>query len=246
MKKYERKLDNIPIKLKSEDNKRKFYLDLYNNNNEVKPRWNTLRESGIKVVREYLLDMTNRSCAYCGKRISDSTMDVEHFLPKCEFPYLAYCIDNLLPSCKVCNQNYKGNFIPIEIKSKKIIEKCVMNSQEYDYIYNKEQVLNELCSQTRIIEPTFDIISEHLEFDPEFFLYTTKSNIGKETNKMFFDKSEFIELLEKMSNVVKYIVKGNGSNNDEIINALIELEGYEVYYRRFYEYWNKEKQNNRL
>lgn len=49
-------------------------------------------------------------CAYCE---ADTAVvahgDVEHFRPKSEYWWLAYCYDNYTFSCQVCNQSYKGN-----------------------------------------------------------------------------------------------------------------------------------------
>lgn len=119
------------------------------------------------------------------------------------------------------------------------------DSETYDYIYNKEEMLNNICRESRIIEPTFDDINNHLEFDPEFFFYRAKSNMGENTNLMFFDKPEFIEELEKMSEVVRKAVK-KYDDSYSVIQYFIELTGYEFYYNKFYEYWRNEKEYNRI
>lgn len=49
-------------------------------------------------------------CAYCE---ADTAVvahgDVEHFRPKSEYWWLAYCFDNYTYSCQICNQSFKGN-----------------------------------------------------------------------------------------------------------------------------------------
>lgn len=243
--KYDRTLMKKPTKLCNDEYMREKYLDLYDGRNNVRKRWNTIKENGKRVIREYLLTLSNGCCSYCGKKINDTTMDVEHFLPSSKYPYLSYCIENLLPSCKYCNQNLKRDFFPSEIKDKKIIEECMKNHiGEYDYIYHKEIILNELCKESRIIEPTFDNIEDHLIFNPEFYSYDSKTKIGENTKNMFFNRSELEDELEKMSNLVRLIVeKGEDMT---LLNSLIGIYGSEFYYRKFYEYWMNEKENNRL
>jgi uncharacterized protein (TIGR02646 family) len=52
-------------------------------------------------------------CAYCeGKASHVAHGDVEHFRPKSEYWWLAYCYDNYVYSCQICNQSYKGKNFP--------------------------------------------------------------------------------------------------------------------------------------
>ena len=39
--------------------------------------------------------------------------DVEHFRPKSKYWWLAYCYENYLYSCQMCNQRYKKAEFPI-------------------------------------------------------------------------------------------------------------------------------------
>jgi hypothetical protein len=67
-----------------------------------------------KPAKEQLKAETHNKCAYCE---ADTAVvahgDVEHFRPKSVYWWLAYCYDNYLYSCQVCNQVYKGNSFPI-------------------------------------------------------------------------------------------------------------------------------------
>lgn len=69
--------------------------------------WNDYRfvmESGIRV------------CPYCNRQyitpvLSDNgkmRSDIDHFLPKCDYPYFSMSLYNLVPVCKSCNQSLKG------------------------------------------------------------------------------------------------------------------------------------------
>jgi len=53
-------------------------------------------------------------CGYCeGKADHVAYGDVEHFRPKSVYWWLAYCYDNYVYSCQICNQSYKGANFPI-------------------------------------------------------------------------------------------------------------------------------------
>jgi hypothetical protein len=53
-------------------------------------------------------------CAYC-EAPTDVVAhgDVEHFRPKSKYWWLAFCFDNYLYSCQLCNQTYKGDNFPV-------------------------------------------------------------------------------------------------------------------------------------
>jgi 5-methylcytosine-specific restriction endonuclease McrA len=61
----------------------------------------------MSVNRQAVLDKYNRHCGYCGCEITLSTMQVDHIFPK-------RCmgtddIDNLMPSCRLCNHYKRAN-----------------------------------------------------------------------------------------------------------------------------------------
>ena len=82
----------------SRKNKISFYKNLFDKNGKVYPRWNSTckDDDGISIIRKHLLIMSNSSCAYCGKKIGNSSLDVDHYLPLKQFPYIAYCWYNLI------------------------------------------------------------------------------------------------------------------------------------------------------
>ncbi|MCX0379255.1 hypothetical protein LI055_06405 [Clostridium perfringens] len=83
----------------------KFFLYKYKNFRDSQA-WKIVKILGIK------------TCPYCNKNFIDIYMnksgkmkfngDIDHYLPKWKYPYLALCIYNLVPSCKSCN-NEKGD-----------------------------------------------------------------------------------------------------------------------------------------
>jgi uncharacterized protein (TIGR02646 family) len=56
-------------------------------------------------IKEALLKMSYNKCSYCECKLDEESkyMEVEHFLPKDDYPNLVVEWDNLLPSCKRCN-----------------------------------------------------------------------------------------------------------------------------------------------
>lgn len=67
-----------------------------------------------KPAKELLKAESHGKCAYC--EASTETVahgDVEHFRPKSVYWWLAYCYDNYLFSCQICNQSYKKDHFPV-------------------------------------------------------------------------------------------------------------------------------------
>jgi len=53
-------------------------------------------------------------CGYCeGKAEHVAHGDVEHYRPKSVYWWLAYCYDNYVYSCQICNQSYKSAHFPL-------------------------------------------------------------------------------------------------------------------------------------
>ena len=68
-----------------------------------------------KKAKPQLLNETNDKCAYCEAPTSVVAYgDVEHYRPKSKYWWLAYCYENYLPSCQLCNQKYKKAKFPVK------------------------------------------------------------------------------------------------------------------------------------
>jgi hypothetical protein len=67
-----------------------------------------------KAAKPQLKLETGGKCAYC-ESPTDTVAhgDVEHFRPKSKYWWLAYCYDNYVYSCQICNQVHKGDEFPI-------------------------------------------------------------------------------------------------------------------------------------
>jgi len=152
-------------------------------------------------------------------------MDIDYYLPSSKYPYLAYCFDNYLPSCKKCNQTIKKDFIPKTIKDKVIIEPILSNVYISDFLYDKNLISNE-CKDHRLIDPSFD--------NTEFYFYENKTPIGKITADMFFNKrKEVAENYQEISFFIKELVVANLGKN--MILHFIKLYGYEYVCLKFYD-----------
>ena len=171
--------------------KQGFYADLRDDKGKIRPRW--LYTCIDKIdneshIRKELLASSECCCAYCGKRITLEEMDVDHYLPKEAFEYLSYCWENYLPTCKPCNQNKKRDYVPDSMKSLSIKD-SVINSLPTSYeSYNDQKILAKHTK--RLLKPTFDEPSDHLEFDVLSHNYKAKTEIGEETKSRFFPKKK--------------------------------------------------------
>ncbi len=232
---------------KSQKRNKNFYRDLWDKNGKIRPRWNTTckdkKDCKTSQIRCKLFGMSDKCCAYCGKRLMASEMDVDHYLPSSRFPYLAYCWENLLPACKYCNQIAKGNYSPPSLTALKIGEDIVCDGVLADVPYNKTRILDEIASQDRLIDPTHDNPEDHLEFNPEFYCYEVKSEIGRITNEHFFHHKEVAGDWEKLSALIKRFVQDNAA---EALEFYIDLHGQEFICREFYHYWLEEQRAGRI
>lgn len=66
-----------------------------------------------KVAKAQLKREASGKCAYCESPTETVAHgDVEHYRPKSVYWWLAYCYDNYLFACQICNQTYKGDNFP--------------------------------------------------------------------------------------------------------------------------------------
>lgn len=73
-----------------------------------------LKSSVWGEAKKQLLIETKDKCAYCETPTAVVAYgDVEHFRPKSTYWWLAYCYENYLASCTICNQRYKRDHFQI-------------------------------------------------------------------------------------------------------------------------------------
>lgn len=68
-----------------------------------------------KRAKDQLSAETGGKCAYCEAPTTQVAYgDVEHYRPKSTYWWLAYCYENYLVSCALCNQKYKRAKFPVK------------------------------------------------------------------------------------------------------------------------------------
>ena len=117
-------------------------------------------------VRGFLYKSQHGKCCYCErKRDMKRESDVEHFRPKGSvkenpghpgYWWLAYEWNNLLISCKTCNQTYKRSKFPLRNKENRVFKKDGNLNTEKPYLINplKEDPENFIGYQ--IFEPELE------------------------------------------------------------------------------------------
>ena len=103
--------------------------------NFIQSRW--------KAVKEQLFAESNNKCAYCEATTKIvSPGDVEHFRPKSKYWWLAYCYDNYLVSCSVCNSTFKGNKFPLLDESKALVSPNITASSTKAEVDSLAKIIN--------------------------------------------------------------------------------------------------------
>lgn len=78
---------------------------------EINHSFDTGRWKGVKAQ---LFKESGDKCAYCEANTKVVAYgDVEHFRPKSIYWWLAYCYDNYVIACTICNQRYKSDHFPL-------------------------------------------------------------------------------------------------------------------------------------
>jgi hypothetical protein len=75
-----------------------------------------------KKAKKQLKIESGGKCAYCEAPTAVVAHgDVEHFRPKSVYWWLAYCYDNYLFSCQICNQTFKGDNFPLSDEALRLL-----------------------------------------------------------------------------------------------------------------------------
>lgn len=91
----------------------------------------------MKIDRKAVYEKYNGHCAYCGREIGIKDMQVDHLVPQIMYDRRKAQgdrneIDNLMPSCRVCNHYKRAESLEIFRKWIRTIP-CKLAEREYIY-----------------------------------------------------------------------------------------------------------------
>ena len=203
-----------------------------------------------KPAKEQLLAETGNKCAYCEAQISVVAFgDVEHYRPKNIYWWLAYCYDNYLAACQICNQRFKKDLFPIqnqrmqsptithnttdgfiEVQAGKIAPDPLNQWQVDNFIYLHQQ------ERPLLLNPYFDEPSDYFAWRADDVLREVEITSDPETLQVEITSDP--ETLQ-----VEIIVQSENSEIDSIATTSIEYYGLnrkELKGRRYvvYEYYD--------
>ncbi|MGR6008365.1 HNH endonuclease [Bacillus cereus] len=79
-------------------------------------------------IKNALFSISNEKCAFCESKPAESgNIEVEHYIPKSEYPHLTFDWSNLLPVCRKCNEA-KGTLDTLE---EPIVNPSIVNPEDF-------------------------------------------------------------------------------------------------------------------
>ena len=106
-----------------------------------------------KSIREQVYQKYNGHCAYCGRIIKLSEMQIDHFVPKRGWVEQGTDdIDNLMPSCRLCNHYKRAN--SLETFRRYIAE--IPQKLKQNYIYKVGIVYGNVSEEEKSISFYFE------------------------------------------------------------------------------------------
>jgi len=178
-------------------------------NTIVKNAYDTLRNKwGHKLINLTKIDV----CPYCNRNYifnfnkTQTTVELDHFFPKSNYPHLALNIYNLIPSCHTCN-NHKNNdtklhFYPYEenfndsVKFKYKYNNLSDIEIEFDIKNNVEKAKNhiEIFNLEHLYNKHKDIVLELIQ-KREIYSDTYINELTTQYPNMFNNKEDVLRLI---------------------------------------------------
>lgn len=198
--------------------------------------WNDLDkgQDGVSAPRRALLAMSADECAYCGIWIGNDHMQVDHILPKEDFPLAAYAWENLLPACDACNRR-KSSFVPESLRGKRVVEPCLADTTPHDHVFDKRRLFTEVSLHDRLVDPSFDDPAEHIELLLDIPEHRPTSEAGKLTYQKLLRHREIAERLRKVRIAARIVIEQPLSPDQ--IDAMAVGSSHPSLFYRFAAYW---------
>src|ERR1051326_365366 len=114
-------------------------------------------------VKPALRAIFHGKCAYCESYVGAvGHGDLENYRPKSRYPHLAYELSNLLFTCSICNQRYKGDKFPLESESPSTVA-----DQANKFGDTQSAIIDIANEKPLLLNPYFDQPQEHLVFSED-------------------------------------------------------------------------------
>ena len=121
----------------------------------AKEQWKNKENKAFDAVKEALQKMSPglHRCMYCE---DNEGLAIDHFFPQAEYPVFAFCWQNYLWACTLCNSNHKRDQFPLDAQGEPLL-----------------------------IDPTREDPRMHLEFSPRTGKWIGRTDKGEASIKVF-------------------------------------------------------------
>jgi len=195
--KVQKDFDTIPNILSSKPQRGESREGVFLENIQAKAYIDEKNRYKVGSVQKRLNQIYNLKCAYCEKKLLDSSKHIEHYRPKSGgYYWLAYSWDNLLLCCNECN-SAKGNRFQVQ--------KVQVNykNEAFEDIHTLGKEYDKL-EEPMIINPEKEDILSHIAFTKQGFIYSkhprVKHTIFKACN---LNRDELLKLRVEVLNDFK-------------------------------------------
>ena len=117
-----------------------------------------------KEIKTALETMFCGKCCYCESKVTDVAYgDIEHFYPKSRYPDKTFMWENLLFSCQICNEGYKGDKFPLDADGNPLLidpsDGVTNPNQHLDFVWDNvadQSFIYGLDEKGKTVEEMFD------------------------------------------------------------------------------------------
>lgn len=211
-----------------------WYQDLYKQSGEFKDRWNSQDkdESGTSSIRRQLKQMSDE-CAWCEQHLDDG-WQVDHWLPKAQFPLVVYHWENLLPACPACNRR-KGAVVPPGLHDQQVVDPLLRPLYPGARPFIKGELLPLLSD--RLLDPSHDDPAEHLEFIPAALSFRGLTDAGTFTVRHLFSEKDDAKRWARLNELVLGLVQAGV--DDSVVELFVRFHGQGTVIRALCAYWRE-------